>query len=209
MSEQILNQLPIYRKYVGKCKHLKLYKNLIKYKDDFRQLNKFCGNILPEFLSQYEINIYFEVRLGHRIPDIILVFSKEGMDTYCYITEIKTTFSKVNKQTVKTNRVQNIQYLQGLKQLQQSAYYLKQFNIANGERWLVFPVILFFKQDNLKLNFYKCFQEKIYTVSTEFIKQLFKNNQDAKVCALFSKRNRTHIRKSQKKHVSVYKRRSK
>lgn len=203
---QVFSNLPEKRKSIGKYNHLQIYKNLNIYKNNLHKLNSFLGNVFPSNIEQYKIKIYFEVKLGHRIPDCIIILISHNA-SLCYFLEFKTTYVESNTKTLCENKIHQAQYLQGLKQLNESISFLSQFQNFQGTKFLVYPAIYFFKQNSLNLNFFKCFKNKIMFFDTSFILQFLRNHQDAEVQTILSISNFSDFRRTCAKYSHLHKRR--
>ena len=203
-----LEYLPPVRRRIGQYNHLRIYKKILLLKSNFEKLNFFLGNLFPEELHDSKIHVYFEVRLGCRIPDCIIVFRHFGeklLKTFhCYFFEFKTTFAKSNLFSIQKNRTQKIQYLQGLRQLRQATDYLQQFVIKNESLCKVNPVICFFRQHGLKLDFVKTFIAKELQLSSTFLCNLFTKYQNDTVKSILSISNPTNFRRACQKYSNLY-----
>nr|ARM64488.1 U49 [Human betaherpesvirus 6] len=206
-----LTGLPDIRKKIGQFHHLRIYKQILSLQGNFARLNYFLGDVFPANLRSASVSVFFEVRLGSRIPDcIVLLKSVDAKDEFafhCYFFEFKTTLGKSTMQSVHHNCIHQAQYLQGLRQLHQSISFLDQYLIADEVLWNVVPVICFFRQWGLKLDFFKKFSGKTKRLSFSFICDLFARSQDGAVQSLLSIPNYTNFRRACQKHTDLYRRR--
>ncbi|AAX58056.1 ORF20 [Ovine gammaherpesvirus 2] len=138
-----LSSLPAKRKVAGLNAHRKVYKQLMLY-TSFGKVNKFLGlqHICPK---KVKYKLFFEVSLGPRIADII-VLASQGEQRMCYIIELKTCLGA----HFVPNPIKLAQRSQGLCQLHDSTKYLCNNAPRGEERWVVQAHLLFKSQVSLK-----------------------------------------------------------
>ncbi|AGT99241.1 fusion protein [Suid betaherpesvirus 2] len=197
-------KLPNERKSIGKYNHLRIYKNIQKHLHRFDKLNAFLGNIFPVSFKQFRRYVFYEVRLGPRIPDCVFLFTdKDRIQVHCYLVELKTTFSRTTFNTVSLNKTQNAQYLQGLKQLHESIVYLDKFQGSSDKSVFIYPHILFYRQKNLSLDLAKGFRSVSKKLSFAFLYDLLKKNQDERLQTFLSLPGNANIRESRKERADM------
>ncbi|AAC58067.1 ORF20 [Alcelaphine gammaherpesvirus 1] len=138
-----LNSLPAKRKKAGLQAHRKVYKQLLQY-HSFTKINKFLELKHPD-PKKVKYRLFFEVSLGPRIVDVIVLTSYET-ERVCYVVELKTCLgSEFNFTSVRA-----AQRTQGLCQLYDSTKYLSNNAPLGGERWEVRAHLLFKSQSAMK-----------------------------------------------------------
>lgn len=89
----------------------------------------------------------FEIELGFRRADFILLIDIPGEVKICLLVELKTCASRANK----NSSIRALQYKEGLAQLRDTSRYIKG-SISNGSDHIVIhPVLLFLSQKDLKI----------------------------------------------------------
>nr|AIA82765.1 hypothetical protein [Bovine gammaherpesvirus 4]QJC19193.1 hypothetical protein [Bovine gammaherpesvirus 4] len=178
-TKTILSTLPLGRKALGQRAHLDTYKKILSYvKID--SLFKFLSIKKPDTEPQ-KVRLFFEVTLGRRIADcILLVFGRS--DKTCYIIELKTCMPKTYNMT---SDVKLAQRTQGLNQLMDCASFLNSHCPVGNSTWKVYPHLLFKSQRSLKT---------IYT-ETAFIPPNHIHSNDDKLISFFFSREDDVMRK--------------
>ncbi|ANC96581.1 nuclear protein UL24 [macacine betaherpesvirus 9] len=207
-----LEHLPAIRKCIGQYNHLRIYKKILMLKSNFTELNFFLGNIFPHELQTSKIHVFFEVTLGNRIPDCIIVLNhlneNRVNEIHLYFFEFKTTFAKSTLFSIQKNTTQKLQYLQGLKQLQEATKFLEQYLIKNETTCKISPVICFFRQRGLKLDFVKTFVSKELQLSLPFILNLLAQFENDTVKSILSISDTAHFRRACQKYSHLQRRRN-
>ncbi|ARW78083.1 nuclear protein UL24 [Common bottlenose dolphin gammaherpesvirus 1 strain Sarasota] len=143
-ANAVLGTLPARCKAAGKKAHLKVYRKLLGFKT-LRGLSLFLDLGQP-VESSAKHRIFFEVRLGRRIADCVLIVKTEDRGV-CYIIELKTCMT----QNVNIfSPIRQAQRLQGLAQLSDSVKFLRDALPSGPESWFIIPVLLFKSQGSFK-----------------------------------------------------------
>ncbi|AAO12362.1 unknown [Porcine lymphotropic herpesvirus 2] len=174
-----LSELPDKRKKAGVLAHKRFYKKMLQY-GTFTHLSNFL-NITHPCTNDVNFRIFFEVTLGSRIADcIVLAVSKQSK--ICYVIELKTSLGS----KFILNQVKAAQVSQGLAQLSDSTRYLCNHIPRDIQPWTIIPHLLF-----------KC-QKTLATIYSETpkIKTLQVNTRGDKLSAFLHVREDASIRKS-------------
>lgn len=143
-QKKIFNSIPNRRKKAGIKAHINVYKKIKAY-SNFTHLSKFLG--LPHPGPQnVEFKIFFEVSLGNRIADCVIV-AMSGETRICYIVELKTCMSNTASFE---SPIRQVQRLQGLAQLTDTVNFLKNNSPSGSGKYSLIPVLVFKTQNTFK-----------------------------------------------------------
>lgn len=144
VDKQVLAQLPPQRMKAGVKTHNAVYKKIKAY-TNLGALLKFVGIEHP-CPAKAKFNTFFEVSLGCRIADFILLVSC-GQKKMCYVVELKTCMgAEVNM----LSDVRQSQRSVGLGQLSDSVRYIQQRAPPGRQTWEILPFLVFKSQQTLK-----------------------------------------------------------
>ncbi|ACY00418.1 ORF20 [Human gammaherpesvirus 8] len=174
-----LSRLPAARKRAGNRAHLATYRRLLKY-STLPDLWRFLSS-RPQNPPLGHHRLFFEVTLGHRIADCVILVSG-GHQPVCYVVELKTCLSH---QLIPTNTVRTSQRAQGLCQLSDSIHYIAHSAPPGTEAWTITPLLIFKNQKTLKTVYSEspgAFPTPVHTT-------------EGKLCAFLTARENADIRK--------------
>lgn len=123
---------------------MSIYRKMLKYTTQ-GALFKFLS-LVEKFNPGTNIQLFFEVSLGNRIADSVLLASY-GETKYCFILEFKTCNSKTPDMLTD---VRQSQRLQGLQQLSDSVKYIQTCAPPGPQAWQICPYLIFKSQKNLQ-----------------------------------------------------------
>lgn len=181
-QRKLFEQIPNKRKRAGKRAHILFYRKLKSY-NNFSYVAKFL-NIEHPCPKGIQFKMFFEVSLGHRIADCIIV-TLSGETINCYIIELKTCMSNSDTMTLP---IRQIQRLQGTSQLSDSVKYLQTFSPNGTTECAIIPLLLFKTQKSLKTIFSEIISFSInrtYTSHKKLINFL-STRQDVSVSTLLN-----------------------
>ncbi|AEV80772.1 nuclear protein UL24 [Aotine betaherpesvirus 1] len=185
-----LSDLPRYRAIAGKRKHFAVYRQIVKTLNNFQRFNLALGGVFPPGLAQCRRSVFFEVTVGRRIPDCLVLFSSEGLvrKIVCYVFELKTTQSSADADSVrKHSSTHYLQYVQGLRQLKDTVDDLRGFSSgAEGDVWDLIPVIVFYPQNEARPSFCRAFRVTTLRFRTESLVRVLCRGQDESVRNILS-----------------------
>lgn len=170
-----LSRLPPKRKLAGQKAHLEMYRKLAKY-SSVGHLLKFLAIDHP-CPTRCQLKIFFEVCLGNRIADCVILLSC-GETRLCYIIELKTCMSDSPSMY---NETRLCQRSQGLCQLSDALRFIS-FNAPAGrQKWHLVPHLIFKSQRGLKT---------IYTETPQFPTNIIHSSPDKLASFFFSRADR-------------------
>ncbi|AIU39545.1 nuclear protein UL24 [Equid gammaherpesvirus 5] len=170
-----LSKLPPKRKIAGQKAHLEMYKKLSKYAS-VGSLLKFLAIDHP-CPTRCDVKIFFEVCLGHRIADCVILLSC-GETRMCYIIELKTCMSD---STSMFNETRLCQRSQGLCQLSDALKFIS-YNAPSGrQKWHLVPHLIFKTQRGLKT---------LYTETPQFTTNIIHSSTDKLASFFFARGDR-------------------
>ncbi|AAC95544.1 fusion protein [Ateline gammaherpesvirus 3] len=143
-NKDALAQLPKTRKIAGNKAHIATYQKLIKYSAP-TPLFKFLGISHP-CAVQTKNQLFFEVRLGNRIADCIMLTSC-GETRICYVIELKTCMTS---SLDLSSDIRQTQRSQGLCQLADTVSFIQNYAPPGRQAWTVLPILIFKSQATLK-----------------------------------------------------------
>lgn len=123
---------------------MSIYKKMLKYTTQGALFKFLC--LVEKFNPGTKTQLFFEVSLGNRIADSVLLASY-GETKYCFILEFKTCNSKAPDMMTEVRRSQR---LQGLQQLSDSVKYIQACAPPGPHPWQICPYLIFKSQKNLK-----------------------------------------------------------
>nr|WEG69762.1 nuclear protein UL24 [Mastomys natalensis cytomegalovirus 3]WEG69902.1 nuclear protein UL24 [Mastomys natalensis cytomegalovirus 3]WEG70042.1 nuclear protein UL24 [Mastomys natalensis cytomegalovirus 3]WEG70182.1 nuclear protein UL24 [Mastomys natalensis cytomegalovirus 3]WEG70322.1 nuclear protein UL24 [Mastomys natalensis cytomegalovirus 3] len=199
----LLSYLPDVRKRIGRREHMRIYRKISTVFDDFLALNSVFRDVFSADIGQRGRYVFYEVNLGKRIPDCIIIFLNQDGSNNCYVIEFKTTMRCADGETLYSNKTHRLQYLQGLKQLRDSVHIFSQFSVSNGSVWTIYPVIAFFKQKEITAALIKVFKPRRCIVCTDLVIDYIRIRQDESVKNLSRFAVYRSVRSTSRECVSV------
>nr|pir hypothetical protein EBXRF1 - saimiriine herpesvirus 1 (strain 11[Onc]) [Saimiriine alphaherpesvirus 1]BAA00431.1 unnamed protein product [Saimiriine gammaherpesvirus 2] len=143
-DKEVLAHLPNKRKIAGNKAHLETYKKLAKYTVS-ASIFKFLSISHPCPLRA-KTRLFFEVSLGNRIADCVMLTSC-GETRICYVIELKTCMTS-NLDLI--SDIRKSQRSQGLCQLADTVNFIHNYAPLGRQAWTVLPILIFKSQKTLK-----------------------------------------------------------
>ncbi|UEH20629.1 nuclear protein U49 [Elephant endotheliotropic herpesvirus 6] len=191
------------KKRDGVNTHIEIQKAIYKSRS-FSEINSILDGILPEAHRETPFATYFEVNLGCRRPDCLIVFDDLPKQIItCVLVEFKTT-SRTAFDRRKKDAVQQYQLHQGEEQVRDAVKILSSIT-GKGCNLRVWGFLLFYQQSTLRV-LYKTIPECTVTLTDRWaFSTLLKKSKNESFHAFLQKSCTASITSPQKELFGIHK----
>lgn len=171
------NFIPKKHKHRGVKNHIRIQEKLANSKS-FEGIETVLPGIFPQYLKNWTRKIFFELNVGRRISDCLILFESLNKEMKCFVLEFKTTYQKTF--SLKGHKtLQQYQFREGCRQLRDAVLELTKIT-GNSTQLHLYGYLIFFSRETLKILYSKKIVEHLVTTdSYTFKRYLNKNNNHA------------------------------